>query len=385
MLNGRVALVHDYLLVMRGAERTFAAIADCWPDAPIFTLLYDPAGTDGRFEGRTVVTSYLQRLRVRQGGFRRLLPLYPRAIERLPLDGYDVVVSSTSAWAHGVRPSSGAVHVSYCHSPFRYAWHEHRAALHEPPSVLRPLVRSVLDSVRDWDVAAARRVDRYVANSSLTQRRIKEFYGRDSAVLHPPVDVGRFKPSAPEGFLLVVSELVSHKRIDVVLEGARRAGRRVTVVGEGPELGRLVASYRDVAEFAGRIPDPQLADLYARADAVLVPGVEEFGIVAVEAQASGRPVIAADGGGARETVVDGVTGAFFKPGDPDAVAGAIRDFGVDGFVPGTAVEHAQRFSTPRFMRAFTDEVERATGLRAPRRPDGETVGTDRLERLEVRN
>ena len=192
MKSNETALVHDYLLVMRGAERVFRAIAECWPKAPISTLLYDEQATDRVFSSRSISTSYLQRLGIRQERFRVLLPFFPRAVERLPLPSTKLVVSSSSAFAHGIRPPAGATHVCYCHSPFRYVWHERRRAIEEFPPPLRPLGRRMLDRIRRWDEGAAARVDRYIANSELTQRRIGEFYGRSSTVIHPPVDVNRF-------------------------------------------------------------------------------------------------------------------------------------------------------------------------------------------------
>ena len=233
-MKDSVGLVHDYLLVMRGAERTFAAIADLWPGAPIYTLLYDLKGTEGALAHRDVHPSYLQRLRVRQSGFRRLLPLFPRAAERLPVQGHDLVISSTSAFAHGVHPSPGAVHVAYCSTPFRYAWHERDQALQATPWPVRPLVRRTLGRVRAWDVEASRGVTHYIAKSELSRQRINDYYDRDATVVHPPVEVERFSVGEPEDFFLVVCELVPHKRVVNALEAARRAGRPITVVGGVP-------------------------------------------------------------------------------------------------------------------------------------------------------
>src|SRR5215217_2202803 len=192
-----VVLVHDYLLVLRGAERTFAAIADTWPDAPIATLLYDEAGTEGRFAGRQVATSPLQRLGIRQRHFRAALPVFGTAVRRLPLGEARQVVSSSSAFAHGVRKAPGARHVCYCHSPFRYAWHEQARALSEVPAPLRPALALALRRHRGFDRRAALGVDRYIANGELTRARIKRFWGRDADVLHPPVDVERFHVGEP--------------------------------------------------------------------------------------------------------------------------------------------------------------------------------------------
>lgn len=351
----RVTLAHDYLLVMRGAERTFAAMGDMYPGAPIFTLLYDEEGTQGRFASHPVTTSSLQRLQVRQAHFRRLLPLYPRAIERLELPPSDIVLTSSSAFAHGVRVPPEAAHVCYCHAPFRYAWYEQERALSEVPAALRPLLRIQLARMRRWDVAASRRVDSYVANSQLTRERIKRFYGREAPVIHPPVETDRFTIGEPGEELLVVCELVAHKRVQVALEAARRAGVPIRVVGSGPDHAALEAAYPE-ASFLGRASDAELVELYASARAVVVANIEEFGITAVEAQAAGRPVIAAAAGGALETVLDGETGLLATPDDIDSFVKAISELDALDFVPERAVANAERFSVARFQQKLAAHV-----------------------------
>ena len=356
-LAGRsVGLAHDYLLVLRGAERTFAAMADLFPEQPVYTLLYDPEGTRGRFASHPVRTSRLQRLGIDQDGFRRLLPLFPDATERLPVGGHDVLLSSSSAFAHGIRPAEGAVHVCYCHSPLRYAWFEEERALGEVRPVLRPLLRATLARSRRWDREAAGRVTRYIANSRITQERIAEHFGRESAIVYPPVEVDRFSIGTPEDRFLIVCELVRHKQVDVALSAARRAGRRVDVVGTGPDAARLQAQFGDVAEFHGRLDDASLVTMEARAAALIVPNVEEFGIAAVEAMAAGRPVVAAGAGGALETVVDGETGAHFPPGDEAALAEVLRSVDFAAFDPARCRAQAERFSVAAFQRGILAEL-----------------------------
>jgi glycosyltransferase involved in cell wall biosynthesis len=353
-----LVLVHDYLLVLRGAERTFAALTDGWPEAPIVTLLYDEAGTEGRFAGRSVTTSPLRRLGLSQGNFRALLGAFPTATRRLDLSGFDCVVSSSSAFAHGVRPAAGARHVCYCHSPFRYAWHEQARALSEVPRPLRPVLSLLLRRHRGFDRRAAQSVDRYVANGEITRERIRRFWGRDADIVHPPVEVERFRIGEPGDHVLFVGELVRHKRPELAIEAAAEAGRRIKVVGAGPELERLRARYGADAEFLGRVGDAQLAELYAEAAALVVPNVEEFGIASVEAQAAGRPVIAVDAGGARETVVPGRTGLLVPDGDAAALARALRE-DLTAFDPQDIRAHAQHFSTAVF-RARMREIVAAT-------------------------
>jgi glycosyltransferase involved in cell wall biosynthesis len=350
-------LVHDYLLVMRGAERAFASIASCWPEAPIYTLLFDPELSPD-FAGHEVHTSYLQRLRVRQTGFRRLLPFFPRAIERLPVGGHEVIVSSSSAFAHGIRPASHAVHVCYCHSPFRYAWHERETALAEVARPLRPVVGRTLERIRKWDVAASQRVTHYIANSRCVQERIARFYGREATIIHPPVEVDRFTTAEPEDYFLFVGELVRHKRVAIALEAARRAGARMKIIGTGPERERLEHEYSDVAEFLGRLSDEDVADTYAGARALVVPNVEEFGIAAIEAQAAGRPVVAIDDGGTSETVVDGVTGVLVPHGTVDEFAEALSHTDFDRFSSERIAAHARRFSVDAFRQRLMAEVGR---------------------------
>jgi glycosyltransferase involved in cell wall biosynthesis len=358
----RVALAHDYLLVMRGAERTFAAIADLYADAPIYTLLHDADATKQRFAGRSITTSWLQRLGASQATFRRRLPLYPHAIGRLELADADVVVSSSSAFAHGVRVPEGAVHVCYCYTPFRYAWDEQGFAFSELSPLLRPLLRRLLYTIRLWDRAASERVDAYIAISGLSRERIKRCYGREAPVIHPPVETDRFAPGQPGDSLLIVSELVRHKRVHVALEAARRARAPIRVVGSGPDHAALAEAYPE-AEFLGRAHDEDLAELYAGARAVVMPSVEEFGIVAVEAQAAGRPVIAAAAGGALETVLDGHTGRLARVDDVDEFAAAIEHIEKLDFDPAQAVQNAAHFSVASFQRRLAEQVELAVARR----------------------
>jgi glycosyltransferase involved in cell wall biosynthesis len=354
----RVSLVHDYLLVMRGAERSFAAIADLYPRAPVFTLLYDEQGTNERFVDHPVITSPLQRLGARQSNFRRLLPLYPSAVGRLRLPPSELVVSSSSAFAHGVQAPEGAMHLCYCYTPFRYAWYEQDRAVTETPLLLRPALRSQLRRIRRWDLAASRRVDAYFAISQLSRERIKRYYGRDSTIIHPPVETDRFAPGQPGDSLLIVSEIVRHKRLHVALEAARRARAPIRVVGSGPDHTALSEAYPE-AEFLGRASDTELAGLYASARAVIVPSMEEFGITAVETQASGRPVIAAAAGGALETVLDGETGILAKLDDIDSFQQAIEGIDDLAFDADRAVKNAERFSVQAFKRRFSEEIAKA--------------------------
>src|SRR5215212_9050977 len=349
-MGSRVALVHDFLLDLRGAERVFASICEAWPDADVFTAVYDEEGTEGRFAARDPHTSFLQRVRPTARTFRPLLPFYPHAIESFDLRGYDTVISSSSAWAHGVLVDPGAVHVCYCHNPFRYAWSEREATLQARGPLVRPALRHLLSRWRQWDWIAAQRVDRYVANSRTTAERVRRYLGRESTVLYPPVEVDRFSPGPVGARYVVLAELMAHKRIDVAVEAFTRLGLPLVVIGDGPAGRRLRRLAGPTVTFTGRISDEQVATTLASARALVVTAVEEFGIAAVEALAAGRPVIALGEGGVRESVQPGVTGAFYERNDPAALAETVLAFdtlAVDSAACRAAAEH---FSVPRFQR-----------------------------------
>jgi glycosyltransferase involved in cell wall biosynthesis len=377
----RTALVHDFLLDLRGAERVFAAICDAWPQADVYTAVYDEKGTEGRFAARAPKTSFLQNLRPTARTFRALLPLYPHAIESLDLRGYDIVVSSSSAWAHGVLVDPGAVHVCYCHNPFRYAWTEREATVAARPMPIRLPLRVLLSRWRQWDWVVAQRVDRYVANSQVTAKRIERYFGRDSHVLHPPVELERFHPGTVGDHYLVVAELMAHKQIDVAVTAFNRLRMPLTVVGDGPELRRLRRLAGPTVRFTGRLPDDRVAELMRSARALVVTAAEEFGIAAVEALASGRPVIALGSGGVLESVREGATGAYYRSSEPEALAEVLAGFDPFAFDPAVCVAAAQRFGIARFQAALRAIVEDAVAAeRAPRPEERPTVITGLLQR-----
>lgn len=364
----RVALVHDFLLDVRGAERVLEVMCGIWPDAELFTTVYDEHGTQGRFAHRTVHTSPLQRLRPTSRTFRALLPLYPWAVEALDLRGFDLVVSSSSAWAHGVLVDDGATHVCYCHNPFRYAWRMRETALEGRAAATRLALSLVMRRWRHWDWVAAQRVGRYVANSEATRRRVATCFGRASDVVHPPVAVERFAPGSPGDYHLVVSALMRHKHLDVAVEAFTRLGRRLVVVGDGPDAARLRALAGPSVEFAGRVDDARVAELMAGCRALVVPGHEEFGIAAVEAQAAGRPVIGRRGGGLDETVIEGATGTLFDGADAASLARVVEAFDDAAIDPATCVTSAARFGAETFAAGLRDSVDAARGHAAPCRP-----------------
>jgi glycosyltransferase involved in cell wall biosynthesis len=349
--------VHDFLVDLRGADRVFLAIADIWPDAPIYTTVYDEQGTEGRFSHRDVHTSFLQRVRPSASTFRALLPLYPSAVESFDLSEFDLVLSSSSAWAHAVICHEHTTHVSYCYNPFRYAWNDRERTLADAPDpVSRAVLRGILRRWRQWDWIAAQRVDRYLTISRTAQARIRRYWGRESTIVHPPVDTERFSPGEPQGYYLLLSELMRHKHIDIAVDAFNRLRLPLVVVGDGPDGRRLRRMAGPTVEFAGRVPDAEAAALLAGCRALVVTAVEEFGLAAVEAQASGRPVISVGAGGALETVVEGETGAFWT-GGADELADAITSFDADAIDPAACVRSAERFSLERFRARLPREVE----------------------------
>jgi glycosyltransferase involved in cell wall biosynthesis len=355
----RVALVHDFLLDLRGAERAFLALCDLYPGADIFTAVYDEEGTEGRFVDRTVHTSFLQRLRPNATSFRRYLPLYPYAMEALDLSGYDLVLSSSSAWAHGVLPSADAVHVCYCHNPFRYAWNARQETLRAQHPLLRGPLGLVLQRWRQWDWIAAQRVDRYIANSETTRRRVARYFTREADVVYPPVEIERFTAAAPADHYVVLSELMPHKRIDLAVGAFNQLGLPLVVIGDGPDARRLQRLAGPTVRFAGRVSDGEVARLLATAKALVVTATEEFGIAAVEAQAAGRPVVALNEGGVTESVVEGRTGAFYDEPSAEALAAAVAAFDPLSVSSQDCMTNAQRFSRATFQAQVGGIVQEA--------------------------
>jgi glycosyltransferase involved in cell wall biosynthesis len=351
-LGTRVALVHDYWVTMRGGERVFLGLRRLFPEADCFVLLRGPVELPADQEPVRLRSTRLQWLPLGARYFRALLPIYPLAARSLDLTGYDLVVSSSSGFCHGVR--TAGVHICYCHTPLRYAWHEYEPTMARQRSRLgRAVLGGTLEYIRRWDYGAAQRVTAYAANSAAVQARIAMYYGRPSTIVHPFVDTARFRPgTAPSDYLLVVSQLLPYKRVDLAVAACSRLGRPLVVVGEGPERARLERLAGPSVTFLGRVDDERLARLYAGCAALLQCGEEDFGMAALEAQASGRPVIAYGVSGARETVVDGQTGLFFATQSLDAVEDALRHFEALRWDATIIRQHAEQFDEAHFRRAM---------------------------------
>jgi len=342
----RVAIVSDPLVQRGGAERVVEAIARTFPEAPIFALLYSPETGPAGLADR-VTTSPLNRIPGARRWHRMFLPLYPMAIESIDVSSYDVIVSSHHTVAKAVLRGAHSVHISYCHTPMRALWERTHEELATLPALARPLAAALLGRLRVWDVATVPRVDAFVANSRTTQERIRKHYGRESTVIFPPIDIERFTPGddAVGDYYLVASRLVPYKRVDLAVDAARLAGRRLVVVGDGPGRAALIARGADVR---GHVSDHELVRLMRGARALLFPQFEDFGMTPVEMMACGRPVIAYGRGGAAETVIDGVTGVLVDEQSPDAFARGIERLESLTISPAACRKQAETFTEPRF-------------------------------------
>ena len=365
----RVALVHDWLTGMRGGEKVLEAICDLYPDAPIYSLVHARGTTSPTIERHRIRTSFVQRLPGATRLYRQFLPLFPSAVELFDLDGFDLVISTSHCAVKSVIRPGRAVHVSYCHSPMRYAWDQFGAYFGpaEVGAVRSRLLRPVMAALARWDRATAGRVDSFVANSRYVADRIRRYYNRESTVVYPPVDTAFYGPSderhaARAGFL-VVSALVPYKRLDVAIDACRRLGAPLTIVGTGPEQTRLQAMAGSDVTFLGWRSNEEIRELYRRSAATLLPGVEDFGMVPVEAQACGCPVVALGSGGAGETVVDGDTGVLVFDPSIEAFAEGLSRVRSLAFEGTSLREHALQFSRERFVTGFEAAVARAAAAR----------------------
>ena len=362
----RVALVHDWLTGMRGGEKVLEAIAELYPAAAISSLLHVRGSVSPLLERQSRRRSFVQALPASARLYRQYLPLFPTAIELFDFDDCDLVISTSHCAAKSVVVPGRARHICYCHSPMRYAWDQFDSYFGpaQVGAARSKLLRPVLARLARWDRDTAGRVDRYVANSHYVAGRIARYYNRRSSVVHPPVDTAFYTPDpagVPEPFFLAVSALVPYKRLDIAIRAVARIGGALNVVGRGPEEPRLRAlagSTGANVTFSGWLTNEQIRDLYRRSRAVLMPGVEDFGMVPVEAQACGRPVVALAEGGALDSVIDGVTGILVKDPTMEAFADALNEVATRPFDSPAIRRHAESFSKERFQEQFRAVVAR---------------------------
>ena len=387
----KVAIVHDYLNQAGGAERVVGVFHRMFPDAPIYTTILDRDRIWPDLRQADIRTTWMQRLPGLRAHFKKYLLFYPWAIESLDLRAYDVVLSSSSAFAKGARARPGAVHLCYCYTPMRFAWqHERYVARERIGRVSRLALAPAIAWLRRWDLRTAARPDQYIAISSVVAERIRRWYGRDSQVIPPPVDITRFGPSdGVDGYYLIVSRLNGYKRIDLAVEAFSRMGLPLFVVGDGPQRPELERRAGANIRFLGALPDSEVATLYARCQALVLPGEEDFGLTVIEANASGRPVVAFGAGGALDSVIDGVTGVLFEHQTIDSLIAAVHKCGRQVWRTEVLRRHAEDFGEEafrsRFMAALTHLLETGRSDSPPQAPDSGGSGRSRASGSEARH
>lgn len=364
-----VALAHHWCVTMRGGEKVLENLCALFPTAPIYTLVAQPENLSAKLRARRFVTSPLQRLPGAARHYKKMLPLFAAAIRRLRVpEGTRLVVSSDASLIKGLTVPAGAMHICYCHSPPRYLWDMAETYMQTAAGLGgfgRAVFRWVIPRARRFDRAAADRVTHFIANSAFVQQRIRDFYGREAEVIHPPVEVDDFTPTrARKDFYLLVSELVPYKRVDLAVEAFRQTGRRLVIIGDGSEMAALRRAAPANVEFLGRQPFAVLREHFETCRAFLYPQIEDFGITAVEAQAAGSPVLAYRAGGALETVIEGETGLFFDEQSAASLAGAVLAAETRTFDPARCRQNVERFRAA----VFRDRIAAFIGQRLGQKP-----------------
>ena len=357
----KVALVHDYLNQMGGAERVVLALHELFPEAPLYTSIYDPQRVDAAFRTMDIHTTFMQKLPMVMKHHQPYLPMYPLAMESLDLRGYDLVLSSSSAFGKGVITRPETLHICYCHTPMRWCWnYDEYVEREQLGGVVRSILPLLIAGMRVWDQTSSMRVDHFIANSPVVAERIKKYYRRDAVVIPPPVEVDRFPfdpMTQPEDYFLILSRLIPYKRIDLAIEACNRLHLPLVIIGGGRDEARLRKLAGPTIRFLGRLSDQDVLYYYSHCRAFMFPGEEDFGITPLEAQAAGRPVIAYGAGGALASVVEGVTGTFFREQTVDSLMAVLATFDERCYDTQSIRNHALEFDTPRFKRRILQFVE----------------------------
>lgn len=356
----KVALVHDYLVQYGGAERVLEAFTEIFPKAPIYTMVYDRSLMNGAFSDRKIITSFLQRIPF-IGSHHRLFPiLMPMAIEEFDLSDFDIVLSDSNSYAKGVITNSNTLHITYCHTPMRYAWDDCHKYLREfkYSKITKKFIPFAMNYIRLWDKISADRPDAYIANSNFVASRIKKYYNKESTVINPPVSTENFHISEKaEDYYLMVGRALAYKRFDIVIDAFNVLGLPLKIIGKGPEMKQLKKRSKNNIEFLGYLNDKEMSGYYSKCKAFIFPSEEDFGITPLEAMASGRPVIAFGVGGALETVIRGETGMFFDEQTPDSIIETLKNFHPESFNPKKIRDHALRFD----KNNFKEKIKRYIG------------------------
>ncbi len=360
-----VAIVHEWLTVMGGADYVLQVIHDIFPSAPVFALVYNSDNMPEAFRKMDIRTSFVQKLPFARTRYRMYLPLYPLAVEQFDLSEFDFVISSSHCCAHGALAPSHAYHLCYCYTPVRYAWDLYHSYMQSLGKLSRIATAPILSAIRQWDYASAQRVDRFVAISNAVRQRIRKRYGRESDVLFPPVDTDSFTPVHLDevgDYFFIMSRHVPYKKVDLAIQAFNLLRMPLYVAGDGPQTPYLKSIAGSNIKFLGRVSSSDAHSLMAGCKAFIFPQEEDFGLTPVEAQAAGRPVIAYAKGGALDTVVDGQTGLYFHEQTPKALADAVACFHPEDFDPRVAREHAEAFGVARFKHKF-EEIVRSSYAR----------------------
>ncbi len=358
----KVAIVHDWLANMGGSERCVLAFHELFPAAPVYTTVYNQAKLPDDFKALDIRTSFIQKLPKAKEKYQAYLPLMPLAVEQFDLTEFDVVITSSHACCKGVITRPDALNICYCYTPIRYVWqlyHEYMR-LENMGRLKRLVIPPIMNYLRIWDRLAADRVDEFIAISGVVADRIRKYYRRDAVVIYPPADTSKYRPGGTvEDYFLVVSRLVPYKRVDLAVAAFSATGQPLLVVGDGPEYAKLRAMAKPNVKFLGRISDAEIAQLYAKCQAFVFPGNEDFGLTPVEAQAAGRPVIAYRAGGTLETVKAGITGEFFDEQQADSLIRVLKTFDPTRYKTADMVAHAQKFDLASFKQQFAEYVQKA--------------------------
>jgi glycosyltransferase involved in cell wall biosynthesis len=360
--NLKVAIIHYWLVGMRGGEKVLESLCEFFPQADIYTHVLDESAISKLISDHKISTTFIQKLPQAKSKYQKYLPLMPLALEQLDLRNYDLVISSESGPAKGVITSPDTLHICYCHTPMRYVWDMYQDYLENTGRITKLLMPPLIHYLRLWDFASAARVDEFIANSGHVARRIQKHYRRDATVIYPPVDTAAFTQcGTTDDFYLMVGQLVGYKRTDLVIEAFNRLGKPLVIIGDGEQFNQLHAQTKPNIKMMGRQPFSVIRDYYARCKALIFPGEEDFGIVPVEAMASGRPVIAYRKGGAVETVIEGVTGLFFEKQTPEDLIQVIEQFEMTHkqFNSEKIIHHAQSFSREIFKTKMQNFIELA--------------------------
>jgi glycosyltransferase involved in cell wall biosynthesis len=358
----KIAIIHYWLVGMRGGEKVLESLCECFPQADIYTHVIDKAAISDTINQHEIYTTFIQKLPQAKRRYQKYLPLMPLALEQLDLRKYDLVISSESGPAKGIITSPSTLHICYCHTPMRYVWDMYQDYFENAGGITRLLMPLFIHYIRLWDYASAARVDRFIANSDHVAKRIQKHYRRNSTVIYPPVDTSAFTQfTTHEDFYLIVGQLVGYKRTDIAVEAFNRMGKPLIIIGDGEQFNRIRTLAQPNINVMGRQPFSVIRDHYSRCKALIFPGEEDFGIVPVEAMASGRPVIAYRKGGVLETILEGITGLFFEQQTPEALIHIIEYYEAiqQHFIPERIIQHAQTFDKKIFkvkIKQFIEET-----------------------------